>query len=295
MKRNFVYSLGASVLLAGAVSAWTVMPEAPSENTGFLAAGKPDTASAEMAEREVPVDGTEVNDDAPAASLKPGRPLNVETAYHNHLAGLYSELNLADEGLGLNVFRKAVTGFYNLKDSEHLADGKNILSIVDFAKSSRERRLWIIDLDKKQLLYHTLVAHGKGSGGNMATRFSNTESSHQSSLGFYITGEVYYGKHGRSLRLDGMDRGFNTNARARAIVLHGAGYVSQSFIDRVGRLGRSFGCPAVPEALCDGIIDRIKGKTVLFINGPGKQYESEYLNVLTAARSAITPSLQAAL
>src|SRR3546814_12045841 len=111
-------------------------------------------------------------------------------------------------------------------------EGKQVLSIVDFTKPSREKRLWIIDLEQKRLLYHTLVAHGKGSGGAIATRFSNTTSSHQSSLGFYVTGEVHREKHGRSLRMDGMDPGFNCNARDRSIVLHWARSVIKSFIHR---------------------------------------------------------------
>ncbi|TCS88281.1 L,D-transpeptidase-like protein [Anseongella ginsenosidimutans] len=294
MKRNFLYSLGASVLLAGAVSAWKTTP-----------AAQPETAKSEAAKSGVSKI-TEVNSkispSGPAvpagASGKPNIPavgealetalpataLSYEAAYTDYVGDLYNELDLAGKGLQPEIFKKALTGFYNLKAAGKLAPGKEVLSIVDFTKSSREKRLWIIDLDNKELLFRSLVAHGKKSGGNMASSFSNTESSHQSSLGFYLTGEVYYGKHGRSLRLDGMDPGFNSNARKRAIVLHGADYVSQAFINRVGRLGRSFGCPAVPEPLCDEIIDHIKEKTVLFINGPGEKYKSDYLNVKAAAR-----------
>lgn len=209
---------------------------------------------------------------------------SYKAGYTDYVEGLYRELNLAEDGLSQEVFHKALTGFYNLKAKGKLSAAKEILTIVDFEKSSRDKRMWIVDLGQNKLLFHNLVAHGQGSGADKATRFSNTEASHQSSLGFYITGEVYYGKHGRSLRLDGMDSDFNSNARKRAIVLHGANYVSQSFINRVGRLGRSYGCPAVPESLSDSIIDKIHGKTVLFINGPDGKYSSNYLDVLAAAR-----------
>jgi hypothetical protein len=144
-------------------------------------------------------------------------------------------------------------------------------------QSSTAKRLWIIDLDKKELLLNTWVAHGNGSGSDKATRFSNVNDSFQSSLGFYVTGEVYSGKHGKSLRLDGMDAGYNDNARKRSIVVHGASYVSQGTINALGRLGRSQGCPAVaPE-----------GRTVLFINGNDERYTSKFLDQHMAADLAV--------
>lgn len=211
-------------------------------------------------------------------------PISADSIYNKHLDDLYLAANLGASGLSRLVFDKAVTGFYNLKNAGKLSASKSIISIADMSQTSSTKRLWVIDLDKKQLLLNTWVAHGKNTGDDNATRFSNINSSNQSSLGFYITGEVYYGKHGRSLRLDGMDNGYNDNARSRAIVVHGADYVGQGTINALGRLGRSLGCPAVAPELSDKLINTIEGKTVLFINGADQHYTSKYLdNHLAAA------------
>ena len=153
-------------------------------------------------------------------------------------------------------------------------------------QSSSTKRLWVIDLDKKALLINTWVAHGKNTGDDRATHFSNVTSSNQSSLGFYVTAEIYNGKHGRSLKLDGMDAGYNSNARQRAIVVHGADYVSQGTINALVRLGRSQGCPAVAPEYADKVINAIAGKTVLFINGNDQSYTSKYLDHHIAASFA---------
>jgi len=204
--------------------------------------------------------------------------------YAAYLTNLYQTVNLYDSGLNADVFAKAVTGYLNLKKSGHLNVDKSIITIVDFNKSSCSKRMWIIDLQSATLLMNTWVAHGQGSGEDMASQFSNSDSSHQSSLGFYLTGEIYNGKHGRSLRLDGMDADFNSNARPRDIVIHAADYVSQNVISSTGRLGRSFGCPAVSRNLAPAIINLIKDKTVLFINGPdSSRYNSEFLDQEFAA------------
>jgi hypothetical protein len=210
---------------------------------------------------------------------------SVEEMFDKYIVDTYSLMDLASSGLSLDVFKKALTGYYNLKDSGKLSSKKDILSIVDFTKSSKTKRLWIIDLAAQKLLFNTLVAHGQGSGNDMATAFSNRPNSNQSSLGFYVTNETYFGKHGLSLRLDGMDEGFNTNARNRAVEVHGAEYVSQGAINQLGRLGRSHGCPALPTELTGPIIETIKNKTVLFINGSENTYSSSYLNSSAAANN----------
>lgn len=226
----------------------------------------------------------EIHNTSISATVRSHSSEKENKAYYSKFIGnLYDAAQLADADLAPDVFERAVTGFYNLKKAHKLSDQRSILTIIDFDKSSAKKRLWIIDLDKKELLFHTLVAHGQGSGNDKASRFSNKTGSHESSLGFYITGETYYGEHGLSLKLDGVDKGFNTNARSRAIVVHGADYVSRDFVDEYGRLGRSFGCPAVPSALSDDIINIIKNKTVLFINGPSSRYYSKYLNKQHAA------------
>ncbi|HEY1024347.1 MAG TPA: murein L,D-transpeptidase catalytic domain family protein [Sphingobacteriaceae bacterium] len=220
--------------------------------------------------------------------------LSVLDIFDNYISDSYYAMELDQAGLDLEVFKKAVTGYYNLKNNGSLTPEKDILSIADFTLSSKAKRLWVVDLADQKLLFNTYVAHGRGSGNDMASAFSNVPNSHQSSLGFYIANETYFGKHGLSLKLDGMDQGFNSNARNRAIVVHGANYVSESSIRQLGRLGRSHGCPAVPMELTRPIINTIKGKTVLFINGQQTKYESAYLNgELAASNFAKTAPMQA--
>jgi len=166
----------------------------------------------------------------------------------------------------IESFTKALQAFNKLKENGRIQ--KNILTLVDFSLSSNENRLWVIDLNKNTILFQSLVAHGRNSGNEFADDFSNIPESHQSSLGLYLTGETYFGKHGYSLRLDGQEKGINSNARDRAIVIHGADYVSENFIKQHGRLGRSFGCPSLPNEVSKEIIDAIKDKSCLFIYYP---------------------------
>jgi hypothetical protein len=178
----------------------------------------------------------------------------------------YSNCNLEGK-LDFEIFAFAMESLDEMEYSN-----ENIVTIIDFSKPSTEKRLFILDLKKQELLYHTFVAHGKNTGVNMATKFSNNKGSNQSSLGLYRTGESYQGKHGYSLRLDGLEQGFNDNARSRAVVMHSASYVSEAFIKRHGRLGRSWGCPAVPVEFSKEIIDLIKGGSCLYIYANDKHY-----------------------
>lgn len=171
----------------------------------------------------------------------------------------------------LNCFQKAMEGFYALKQKGLIE--KDIITVIDFSLSSTQKRLWVIDLNSNKILYNTVVSHGMKSGGEFATSFSNTQSSNKSSLGFYTTGETYNGKHGLSLKLDGQERGINNNARARAVVMHGAEYANPSILKSQGYLGRSQGCPAIPENVKNEIIKIIKGKSCLFIYHPSRSYE----------------------
>ena len=176
--------------------------------------------------------------------------------------------NLGLEGkLDFEVFAYAMESLDEMEYSK-----ENIVTIIDFSKPSTEKRLFILDLKKQKILFHTFVAHGKNTGLNMATRFSNNKGSNQSSLGLFRTGESYQGKHGYSLRLDGLEKGFNDNARSRAVVMHSASYVSEDFIKRHGRLGRSWGCPALPVELSKEIIDLIKDGSCLYIYANDKHY-----------------------
>ncbi|AWM14061.1 murein L,D-transpeptidase catalytic domain family protein [Flavobacterium sp. NRK F10] len=167
-------------------------------------------------------------------------------------------------------FTKAFEGYEQLKNQGKIKN--EYLTIVDFSLSSKEDRMWVIDMVNKKVVLQTLVAHGRNSGEDMATKFSNQSESYQSSLGFYITGETYQGKHGLSLRLDGVEYGINDNARDRAVVIHGADYVSESFVKSYGRLGRSQGCPAVSYEVHDKLIELIKDKSCLFIYHPSRNY-----------------------
>lgn len=183
---------------------------------------------------------------------------------------IYNRLGLDKLGLNQRAFTTAITGWQKLKNVNALSS--NIISIVDFTQSSNNKRLYIIDLEKGKLLFNTFVAHGRNTGEEFAAAFSNIPSSYQSSLGFYTTGSTYTGKHGLSLTLKGVERGFNDKAEERAIVMHGADYVSTEFIAQNGRLGRSFGCPAVSYELHQPVINTIKDGSCLFIYYPDKNY-----------------------
>lgn len=169
------------------------------------------------------------------------------------------------------MFSLALAGYQKLKERQALPH-QDILTLIDFSKSANQKRLWIIDLKNNKVLKHSLVAHGRNTGEEYARQFSNTPESNQSSLGFYVTGSTYIGKHGTSLKLHGMEKGINDNAERRAIVMHAAEYVSEGFIKRVGRLGRSQGCPAVPVEEHQEIIKTLANGTCLFIYYPDATY-----------------------
>ena len=185
--------------------------------------------------------------------------MKAETVYR----GLHTN-NLALPKM--ESFSEALKGFYLLKEKGIIQ--KDILTLVDFSMSSNSKRLWVIDLTTNTILYNSLVAHGRNTGEEFANSFSNDASSFKSSLGFYATGEIYQGKHGKSLKLDGLEKGLNDRARERGVVMHAADYVSNIFIKNNKRLGRSQGCPAIPVELTDEIINTIKNKSCLFIYHP---------------------------
>ncbi len=180
---------------------------------------------------------------------------------HDSTAIRYSKLNTTS--LSFNAYKKAIKGYYYYK-SIGIIEG-NIIAIIDYNLPSTEERLFIIDVKKDSLLFTSLVAHGKNSGNNMAVKFSNIDGSHKSSLGFFRTEETYIGKHGASLRLNGLEKGINNNARSRNIVIHKAKYVSKDFIKKHNRIGRSYGCPALPEHNYNKIFDFLDDKILLYI------------------------------
>jgi hypothetical protein len=184
---------------------------------------------------------------------------------------LYDSLRLGSLGLGKQVFDYAMTGFNKMRLLGSL-ENDHIISIVDFSKPSSLKRLFVIDLENYKVLFNTYVAHGVNSGKEFARQFSNVMQSNQSSLGFYTTANTYSGKHGYSLHLQGMEKGINDNAFKRDIVVHGAQYVSESMVQSNGYVGRSHGCPAIPEQYKKPIIDKIKNGTCLFIFGENQSY-----------------------
>ena len=187
----------------------------------------------------------------------------------SRVVSVYNELNSNSfTSPSFESFSIALEGFYKLKRNGQVT--KDILTLIDFSLSSNSKRLWVIDLTNNKVLFNSLVAHGKNTGEEFASYFSNKAESFQSSLGFYATAEVYNGKHGMSLKLDGLQKGLNDKARERAVVVHGADYVSESFIKNHKRLGRSQGCPALPVELNEKIINVIKDKSCLFIYHPSK-------------------------
>ena len=184
---------------------------------------------------------------------------------------VYDSLHLEQEGLSKEVFEMALKGMEKLLQSgQTLKD--NVIAIADFNQPSTSKRLYIIDLSNYQLKFRTWVAHGRNSGGEMAESFSNKIESNQSSPGFYVTGTTYQGKHGYSLRLEGVEKGINDNAGRRAIVMHGAEYVNPNIIPKLGYIGRSQGCPAIPMGLHRPVIDQLKDGACLFIYSPSQNY-----------------------
>jgi hypothetical protein len=151
-------------------------------------------------------------------------------------------------------------------------DPPQTLTVIDYSKPSNQKRLWVFDLTRGELMYEELVAHGQGSGVERSTRFSNLPDTHQTSLGLFVTETTYVGKNGYSLRMDGLDQGINDRARERAIVMHGAPYVSDEFLKANGRLGRSWGCPALRNDIAREVIDRIKGGGLVFAYYPDAEW-----------------------
>ncbi len=192
---------------------------------------------------------------------------------------LYEEMQLSQSGLTKPAFDQAWKGYHTLLAQKKISRHQ-YLTICDFSQSSLKKRMYIIDMENNELVKNTYVAHGQNSGLAYATRFSNKPESLQSSLGFFVTGNTYTGKHGLSLRLSGVEPGINDKAMERAIVIHGADYVNAGRAAGGGYMGRSWGCPAVPMNEVNTIITTIKNGTCLFIYHPQKNYQqgSKILN-----------------
>ena len=204
-------------------------------------------------------------------------PLNNEiaTAFipEAGIVALYEDFKIKNTSIPQREsFYYALNGYEKLRAKGLIKN--EMLTIVDFSLSSTKKRLWVLDMRTHKVVFHSIVAHGRNTGAEFAKYFSNTVDSNKSSLGFYVTGETYYGKNGLSLFLDGQERGINSNARKRYVVMHGARYVDPAFIKgNRGIPGRSLGCPSVPTKLTKPIINKIKGKSCLFIYHPNQNYK----------------------
>ena len=183
----------------------------------------------------------------------------------------YTQMNLAKTGLSKEAFQLALKG-YNTLLRNRVIRNKNVITVVDFSKRSDQKRFFVIDMKHRKLMFQSLVAHGRNSGLEYATSFSNEVDSHKSSLGFYVTLSTYSGDHGYALKLKGCEKGFNNKAYDRSIVIHGSEYVTEQFLKSNGFLGRSFGCPALPQKINKKIIDVIKNGSCLFLYHPTKKY-----------------------
>lgn len=191
--------------------------------------------------------------------------------YKTYCDSLYQRLFTADNRPSRSVFDYALKGYAYFSGQDKLGK-KDILAFIDYSLSSNIRRLWVVDLKHVAVLYHELVAHGRNTGDEYATKFSNSENSFQTSLGFFITGEIYNGKHELSVKMNGMENNFNGKAFDRGIVMHGADYVSEQFIEAHQRLGRSLGCPAVSQSVISRLSSTISNGVCLFAYYPNKTY-----------------------
>jgi len=187
-----------------------------------------------------------------------------DATVRDRVEALHAEMGLGDD-LAVDVLETALVGMCNLLGEGRIAHPSPMV-VIDYTHPSTVERLFVLDLEERRVLHRSLVAHGKGSGDNEAVRFGNREGSHMSSLGFFEVGATYHGKHGYSLRLEGLEPGLNDAAEERAIVIHAADYVSFDFIRRVGRLGRSWGCPALPPDQARAIIDAMIVGSCLYIH-----------------------------
>jgi len=196
---------------------------------------------------------------------------NIEKSFHDFTISFYQRIGDAD--LDYDAFRIGLLGYLRLRKEGRLKKAA-LLTIIDYSKSSNSERFFLFDVDQKVLLHKSLVAHGKNTGQEYARYFSNIPETRKSSMGFHITAETYYGMHGLSMRMDGVEPRFNGNVRKRDIVIHSADYVSEKFIAANNRLGRSWGCPALPAEHYLPVIQKIKDGSCLFVYYPDEEYLS---------------------
>lgn len=182
---------------------------------------------------------------------------------------LFSEMQLEGK-VNYVAFQQAIMGYNKIEKKK-----EDIITLIDFTKPSSQKRFYVFDLKQKELLFSSVVSHGRNSGDLYATSFSNENGSYKSSLGFFITQNSYIGKNGYSLVLDGLEKGINDNAKQRAIVIHGSSYCNPSVVASSGRLGRSLGCPALPQDINRKVINTIKDGSLLYIYANNNNYVAQ--------------------
>jgi len=214
-----------------------------------------------------------VNKEDAALDLAAKKALEVKMTIVE-ATNIYATMNLAKSGLNQKAFEYAWRGYHNMVKNGMLTK-TNVLSICDFTQSSRRKRLYVIDVANKKLLYNTYVSHGMNSGVEYATTFSNKANSFKTSLGFYMTTKTYVGRNGLSLKVKGLEKGYNDQAARRGIVLHGSDYIGYDYLQNNGEMGRSLGCTAIPNAVNGKIIKSIKNGSLFFIYHPTKKYLNE--------------------
>ena len=217
----------------------------------------------------------------PAASGRTAEASAVTAKTSSTAMSAFDPASWQDAAVGhinAKVFAMALKSAANAIERGDISD-PGTLTVIDYSRPSTERRLWVYDLRSRTLLFEELVSHGRGSGTTLATSFSNAPESNRSSLGLYRTAETYTGKHGYSLRIDGLEKGFNDRARDRAIVMHAADYVNEKAAKAQRYLGRSLGCPAVRPEVAHQVIDAVKGGGLIFAYYPDPEWlrTSKYL------------------
>lgn len=247
---------------------------------GPATAGLPAPAAPLVAADATPVVGALA---AVAAPAVPAPPAVADAAQPD--AALLAQLSALAPQADRGVLALALAARECAVDSGEVDAGSR-LAVIDYSLPSTARRLWVFDVEDGKLLHHELVAHGRGSGDNYATSFSNRDGSHQTSLGLFRTAETYIGGNGYSLRLDGLDPGINDNARARAIVMHGAWYVDPATAAKQGRLGRSYGCPALRQQVARVVIDELKDRNLLFSYADNATFLDRSRDFACSGRSA---------
>lgn len=276
------YSLGSGPAMHPATVSATAPVAATETVTAETAtATATDPVSATAAAETVAATGRTVAANIPAAGEKEAADNGVASGAAakaaelrmvlNQAVRIYNNMKLVNQGLDEKAFEYAWRGYHNLL-KKGLIHKRTVLSICDFSQSCCSKRMYVIDVQHRKLLYRTYVAHGQNSGEEYANSFSNEPESFKSSLGFYVTDKIYYGHNGLSLRLNGVDSGYNDLALKRKIVLHGSTYVGDKYMENFGTLGTSLGCPALPSAMSGRIIRAVKNGSCLFIYHPTQQY-----------------------